>query len=641
MTPTFSDSYQAPGAYIDLISAGNPQIPQSPRVHGIVGQGRKTLPRTQGIIKGVANGQDGPLANNTVIAITGVTDSNGVTYVQGSDYQLTRTNGGTNAVVDWSLLASLEGTADLATAITYPGQLDGQQFNLNLNGVIQNVVFTAPANAAAIASQINAWVGSTVASLGAGNILVLAAKSIAILPSVAGLAFGFVNGQSASANQPATGVTYTVSYTSDRLITEYGLQAFTNLDALIAAMGPLNPQTVLASGSVASAAPLTLTAPGVSWTENMFQGQYVTITGGLGEGQVRVIISNTGNTITISQPWTQYSQPNTSSTYAITDYNDNSISRGAWGSQRMGCSQWVVSQYPDNIFDPSDMQAAIDAMGTSVNGLAAEVVTVMHGIDAATDTGIIDYIANRVNTDNSVLSQNLQKCAILGMVDGTDTAATYIGLAPTIANGFLYLVGIAECPIDFGVGAGTEILGGEYWAALVAGAYCAYTQVPGNSLMGVSFANAIVVNAFQNPFTQTETNQIAGAGCITVGQSGNSSDITVVNDLSTNQSGPDDQAKLSYARRKIYIAKTTQTYLNGVMKGRTITKDMSFLGILTGGLSAIYDQMEAGSAPTIYDYTTPTAAQDADVPEQIDISTPIAIVADVVWIYNQIAVSVG
>jgi hypothetical protein len=136
--PTFAQGYIQPSFNLLQQNISTPATTPGPRVMGIAGEGSKTLPRTQSLTRGAsANPLDGPLQMNTVIGITSVQDANGVTYAQGRDYQMTRSAG--LAYVDWSPVASVIGTVNLATAPSgyygSGGQLDGLGFNITVNGV--------------------------------------------------------------------------------------------------------------------------------------------------------------------------------------------------------------------------------------------------------------------------------------------------------------------------------------------------------------------------------------------------------------------------------------------------------------------------------------------------------------------------
>jgi hypothetical protein len=133
--PSFAPTYVAPGGYVAEQNISNPTAPQGLRTPAAIGQGSKTLLRFDDIIKGTVNGQDGPLANNTVVDILQIVDSNNVLYTKGVDFLLARS--GANGLVDWSPKASLTGTVDLTT-LTYPAQLDGKTLRLQVNGGTSN-----------------------------------------------------------------------------------------------------------------------------------------------------------------------------------------------------------------------------------------------------------------------------------------------------------------------------------------------------------------------------------------------------------------------------------------------------------------------------------------------------------------------
>jgi hypothetical protein len=77
--------------------------------------------------------------------------------------------------------------------------------------------------------------------------------------------------------------------------------------------------TTLDSGNVSTATVNSLTVSGTPWTVDEFVGDTVSITGGQGLGQTRIILSNTTNTLTTTAAWDLGQQPDLSSTYAIYD----------------------------------------------------------------------------------------------------------------------------------------------------------------------------------------------------------------------------------------------------------------------------------------------------------------------------------
>ncbi len=77
----------------------------------------------------------------------------------------------------------------------------------------------------------------------------------------------------------------------------------------------------LATGTTTSATGTTLTVTGKTWAVNQFTNQQVRITGGTGAGQVRVIASNTADTLTVAT-WTI--TPDATSTYVI-EGDENSL----------------------------------------------------------------------------------------------------------------------------------------------------------------------------------------------------------------------------------------------------------------------------------------------------------------------------
>lgn len=74
-------------------------------------------------------------------------------------------------------------------------------------------------------------------------------------------------------------------------------------------------QDVKDSGTVSSGTSTTLSDNSKSWTANAYTNYFVRIIGGTGAGQVRSIVSNTTDTLTVTTAWD--TQPDTTSNYQI------------------------------------------------------------------------------------------------------------------------------------------------------------------------------------------------------------------------------------------------------------------------------------------------------------------------------------
>lgn len=73
----------------------------------------------------------------------------------------------------------------------------------------------------------------------------------------------------------------------------------------------------VASGTATSGGGLTLTHTGAGWTVNAYADHYVQIDGGAGAWQLRPILSNTSDTLTLKKPWNLRYLPGSGSTYKI------------------------------------------------------------------------------------------------------------------------------------------------------------------------------------------------------------------------------------------------------------------------------------------------------------------------------------
>ena len=104
------------------------------------------------------------------------------------------------------------------------------------------------------------------------------------------------------------------------------------------------PQTI---GAVSSATPTTLTDATAGWTINQFAGQKVRIVSGLGVAQEKVIISNTGTTLTISTgsdglQWAQV--PDSTARYRIVGLVTAATSTTITDSSRSFAANGLVGQ---------------------------------------------------------------------------------------------------------------------------------------------------------------------------------------------------------------------------------------------------------------------------------------------------------
>lgn len=79
-------------------------------------------------------------------------------------------------------------------------------------------------------------------------------------------------------------------------------------------------------GNATDGSDFSITDDNQSWTDNEFVGDYIEITGGLGVGQTRRIISNTPETITVSAMWSV--MPGYGSQYTITKSDLSQVSTG-------------------------------------------------------------------------------------------------------------------------------------------------------------------------------------------------------------------------------------------------------------------------------------------------------------------------
>ncbi len=171
--------------------------------------------------------------------------------------------------------------------------------------------------------------------------------------------------------------------------------------------------TAGSAGALATAVFGTLTDSGATWTVNdaALVGKLITITGGTGSGQVRVVCSNTATVITICGTWTA---PTGTSTYALqaptsiitstTAAVPNSISGGIGGVGAAGI------QIVDNNTPGTSL--------TSIQNIGIAVTTANSGLIAQSNTGFN-------------LTAVVATCSQFAITTGSSTVSTFTALSLT------------------------------------------------------------------------------------------------------------------------------------------------------------------------------------------------------------------
>jgi hypothetical protein len=214
-------------------------------------------------------------------------------------------------------------------------------------------------------------------------------------------------------------------FTLSGFTNDYGVQA-TNAGLLID--GALANSTGLASGSATGTASGgtagststfgTLTTAAAGWTVNDLRGRFITITGGTGVGQVKVIASNTATNITIAGTWTA---PTGTSTYAV---QDSSVAI-------TGC----ITAPPSGSGTVAAANSAIRVQG---NATGSTVTLRALSISAACSFGVVQADSSSVVLNRLQFTSTAGTASRMTMGGGfmIDTvASTYSGATGTHING--------------------------------------------------------------------------------------------------------------------------------------------------------------------------------------------------------------
>jgi hypothetical protein len=635
MAPTFVPRYVGPGFYVKQKDVSTPNVPQGVFIPAIIGQGSKTLERVQFLTKGAENGQDGPLSDNIVIKIISIVDANNVVYKQGRDFQLVRPTP-TTAKVDWSLKAHLTGTVDLVG--DFPPGLDGTHFKITVNGTMQDIVFTAPSDANDVVNQINAWVGSTIASLTPSNFLQLSANQISIETGSAETLLGFTAGDSDEVFEPATGVSYQVNYLSDKTENEYAPKLFSNMNALAAWCGPIKVAQEDASGTATAVGTNTLTDASLSLAPDSLIGHYIKVTSGAGAGQVRVIISNTATQVTVSQAWSATNPPTVGSTYRITDVNDNSITLGAQTAFDAGATFVITSQYAEDLFDSSNIKRAIDDLAQDINGQRPYALVLMRGLGSS-EVGPLTYLKNHCQT-YSDLPHNKYRIALVGLAQGNDNYQTFTQLAEGTKSRRVAIVNISEIKKDFGDGTGLASLDGSYVAAGLAGVVCANVDA-GEPITRKSLGAVFDVDTFVDPFLVNEKDMMASAGITIIERRG--ADIIIRHALTTDNTSIFTQ-ELKLTRAADFISNYLRSNLENTLTGRRLVVSSTGQGdtifLAKSMFINLLDQLKDPKAQIITRYENADVKQNPTEKRQLDFTANIFLTGDVLWQYAELGFTV-
>lgn len=665
MAPTFSPGYVGPGFYVKQQDISTPNVPQGLRIPAIIGQGSKTLVRQQVITRLAGanpNAQEGPLLGNQAIDIISVVDENNVPYTKGVDYLATRVAQtppatGTDLVVDWSPKASYTGSADI-TLVDYtqsPNVFDGTILNLIIDGVtIPQINLVQPSDANDVITQINAGIGAAfnsylVASLDLNGKVVLQANKIVIKVGSANTPLGFnipvgsssiersVKKPTASVNKPS--ISYVVTYTSDKTLAEYAPRLFSGMKDIIAYYGAINPvtgkyiysPTVIDSGTTTSTTSTTLTDSTKNWVVNSVVGNYVKISGGMaGTGQVRVILSNTSDTLTLSQPWTAGSEPGGGETYTITDINENSIVLGSQMAVDTNAAFIIGSQYADDLFNDENIKLAIKNLEESVSGSNPDCLVLMRGLSPS-DIAPFAYLKNHCEEMSNQIN-NKFRVAIIGLASGNENFLDFANLAAGTHSRRIALVNISSVNRDFGDGRLLP-LDGSYVAAAVAGVYCDQFVDAGEPMTRKSVANAFDLNTFVDPFITTEKNFMATDGVLIIERAGN--DIRIRHALTTDNTSIFTQ-ELKLTRSADFVSKYLRSNLENILTGQRFVVSAGSSGVIQlakVNFTVLLENLKNPAAQIITSYDNLSVTQDATEKRQLNLTANIFLTTDVLWEY--------
>ena len=366
---------------------------------------------------------------------------------------------------------------------------------------------------------------------------------------------GFINGQKVESKEPAAGVEYTVAYKRHKASTEYTEKFFTRLEDVYAEYGACVVPTEITDGTVTTLSTgLDLTDSVATFVvDEVVPGNYVKITGGTGEGQIRVVQEVTSAiALEIYPAWDE--NPDTTSTYSVTDEGYYDISRAAFEANRGGAQAFITSQSADDIVDDDNWRKAIDNTEQMVSGQQGYCLVVLKGLDFG--DSLVSYIKAYIATVNSTVV-NQERTALIG-VSANITFANVLQLLGGILD---ERIGVVVNPF---VRSGTDVFGSQFLAAHIAGIFCNPDYDSGEPISGK------VVTGFDyidDQYLMNEKREIGQAGGILIQQEGAVQKI--VHFLSTDQTDI-IKSELKIAKQKDSLKKSIRKNLqNAIVNTRS------------------------------------------------------------------------
>jgi hypothetical protein len=234
-------------------------------------------------------------------------------------------------------------------------------------------------------------------------------------------------------------------------------------------------------------------------------GMYVKIASGDGSNQMRVILAFTPGQLTIGEAWTI--NPDNTSQYQVLSGPDYSIPLGLDLTNANGSAYFIGSQAPDNIFNSTNLIAALNSMQNAqqTGGYWPYVVLYMNGLHT-TDSNQMSTIQQFVDNNSGPLGRQ-EMIAIVGTIANDTNSLDFISIASGFADSRVTLV--APSDAQYSLPNGTVTVDGSYLAAALAGIvvnplYDAAEPISGKVISGF--------NSINDQFTRLVKNQMAGNG---------------------------------------------------------------------------------------------------------------------------------
>jgi len=345
-------------------------------------------------------------------------------------------------------------------------------------------------------------------------------------------------------------------------------------------------------------------------------GNYIKVTGGTGEGQIRVImaIDDDTNDVTVAPVLSEVLDE--TSDISIKNGPESEISIASTIAQNHGATLFMGSQSEEDIVDDNNMRKAIDNTKELVNGFQGWCMVYMKGVDE--NDSIVSYIKSYLNEMNGVTTKQ-ERMALFGVKASITDFQDVVNLTTGIKDA---RVGVVSSPYARITGLGQ--LDGSYIASAIAGLITNPNYDAGEPISG----KTLLFDYIDDPYLRQEKRTLGGNGAIVTEKQG--VDYKIIHYLSTKVDDIID-SELKVIKQIDDLKKTLRGTLSSTLINvRIINNGKNILAIADSFINLILT--EKVNTGTIAGYQNVEIQFNENDPRQLDIRFLFRPTFDLNWI---------